>query len=118
MIEQNNIQKGQKDHDAFRKSGVYVIALGRLISRVASQVMLRGIVRFLPCLFLAIIPAEGKVSVFLGESLPEIYLKPAEQSHGHLSKADLITSATSLLSVGAISHVNAETSAKVQLLTS
>lgn len=69
------------------------------------------------CILLSLSLSEGKVSVYFSESSPGAYLKSTQQSHGALSKDDLITASTSLLNVGALAHVDGATSTKVKLLS-
>lgn len=64
-------------------------------------------------LALAIALSEGKTSVLFSENTPGTYLKTIEQSHGLLTKDDLTATAASLLNVGALSHVDADTANKV-----
>ena len=58
--------------------------------------------------------SECKVSISFSESTPGTYLKDTQPSHAVLTKDDLITSATSLLNIAALSDVSAETSDKVR----
>ncbi len=59
---------------------------------------------------------HGKVTLLFTETSPGTYFKSLEDSHGRLNANDLTATAASLLSIGALSAVDADVSSKVRLV--